>query len=58
VRWTQFAAKASQVGVLGLVVLLVAALALVFTIDRTLNAIWRVRKRRPLAHGCWCTGPH
>lgn len=46
---TQFAAKASQVGVLGLVVLLVAALALVFTIDRTLNAIWRVRKRRPLA---------
>ena len=46
---TQFAAKASQVGVLGLAVLLVAALALVFTIDRTLNAIWRVRKRRPLA---------
>ncbi|HSW24458.1 MAG TPA: YihY family inner membrane protein, partial [Burkholderiaceae bacterium] len=46
---TQFAAKASQVGTVGLVVLLVAALALVFTIDRTLNAIWRVRKRRPLA---------
>jgi len=46
---TQFAAKASQVGAVGLVVLLVAALALVFTIDRTLNAIWRVRKRRPLA---------
>ncbi|HEY6514003.1 MAG TPA: YihY family inner membrane protein [Burkholderiaceae bacterium] len=46
---TQFAAKASQVGLLGLVVLLVAALALVLTIDRTLNAIWRVRKRRPLA---------
>jgi membrane protein len=33
----------------GLVVLLVAALALVLTIDRTLNAIWRVRKRRPMA---------
>jgi membrane protein len=46
---TQFAAKASQVGALGLVVLLVAALALVLTIDRTLNAIWRVRKRRPVA---------
>src|SRR5690606_6961644 len=46
---TQFAAKASQVGSLGLVALLVAALALVFTIDRTLNAIWRVRKPRPLA---------
>jgi membrane protein len=46
---TQFAAKASQVGSVGLVVLLVAALALVFTIDRTLNAIWRVRKPRPLA---------
>ena len=46
---TQFAAKASQVGSVGLVALLVAALALVFTIDRTLNAIWRVRKPRPLA---------
>ena len=46
---TQFAAKASQVGSVGLVVLLVAALALVLTIDRTLNAIWRVRKRRPMA---------
>jgi membrane protein len=29
--------------------LLLSALALVFTIDRTLNAIWRVRRRRPLA---------
>jgi len=46
---TQFAAKASQVGSVGLVALVVAALALVFTIDRTLNALWRVRKRRPLA---------
>lgn len=46
---TQFAAKASQVGAFGLAALLVAALALVFTIDRTLNAIWRVRKPRPLA---------
>ncbi|MFO1221072.1 MAG: YihY family inner membrane protein [Burkholderiaceae bacterium] len=46
---TQFAAKASQVGTLGLVALVVAALAMVFTIDRALNAIWRVRRPRPLA---------
>jgi membrane protein len=47
---TQFAAKASQVGSVGLLVLVVAALALMLTIDRTLNAIWRVRKPRPFAH--------
>jgi membrane protein len=47
---TQFASKASQVGSVGLVVLVVAALALMMTIDRTLNAIWRVRKTRPFAH--------
>ena len=29
--------------------LILSALALVFTIDRTLNAIWRVKKRRPFA---------
>ncbi len=46
---TQFAAKASQVGSVGLVALVVAALALMLTIDRTLNAIWRVRKPRPFA---------
>lgn len=46
---TQFATKASRLGSVGLAVLLAAALALVFTIDRTLNAIWRVRKPRPLA---------
>lgn len=46
---TQFAAKASQLGSVGLVVLIVAALAMVFTIDRALNAIWRVRRSRPLA---------
>ena len=43
----QFAGKASRLGVAGLTVLLGTALALVFTIDRTLNSIWRVRKRRP-----------
>jgi len=47
---TQFASKASRLGAAGVMALLFSALALVFTIDRTLNAIWRVRKRRPLAH--------
>jgi membrane protein len=45
----QFAGQASKLGVAGLVALLVTALALVFTIDRTLNSIWRVRKPRPFA---------
>jgi len=45
----QFAGKASRLGVAGLTILLGTALALVFTIDRTLNRIWRVRKRRPFA---------
>lgn len=46
---TQFAAKANRLGSVGLVVLLFSALALMLTIDRTLNAIWRVRRPRPLA---------
>ncbi len=45
---TQFAAKARGMGTLGLVLLVATALALVLTIDRTLNAIWRVRQPRPL----------
>ena len=45
---TQFAGKASKLGGVGLAVLFITALALVLTIDRTLNAIWRVRKPRPL----------
>ncbi|HEY0200299.1 MAG TPA: YihY family inner membrane protein, partial [Burkholderiaceae bacterium] len=45
---TQFAAKASRLGVVGLSFLLVTALALILTIDRTLNSIWRVRRLRPL----------
>jgi membrane protein len=44
---TQFAGKASKLGAAGLAVLLGTALALIFTIDRTLNSIWRVRKARP-----------
>jgi len=46
---TQFAAKANRLGTAGLVFLLVSALALMLTIDRTLNAIWRVRKPRSIA---------
>ena len=45
---TQFAAKASRLGGVGLVLLVATALALVLTIDRTLNAIWRVRTHRSL----------
>jgi len=46
---TQFAGKAKRLGSVGLVVLLLTALALMFTIDRALNAIWRVRRPRPIA---------
>ena len=45
---TQFAGKASRLGSVGLGVLVMTALALILTIDRTLNGIWRVRKPRPL----------
>ena len=46
---TQFAAKARGMGTLGLLLLVATALALVLTIDRTLNAIWRVRRPRPIS---------
>lgn len=45
---TQFTAKARGMGSAGLILLVVTALALVLTIDRTLNGIWRVRQARPL----------
>ena len=45
---TQFASQASGLGALGFTVLLVTALALILTVDRTLNQIWRVRRLRPL----------
>ncbi len=45
---TQFATKASRLGAFSMVFLLMTALSLVLTIDRTLNAIWRVRQSRPL----------
>ena len=47
---TQFASQASRLGTLGLALVLVTALALVLTIDHTLNRIWRVRRVRPLGH--------
>ena len=46
---TQFAGQANRLGSIGLVALFGTALALMLTIDRTLNAIWRVRQPRPLA---------
>ena len=44
---TQFSNQANKLGVAGLSVLLVTAIALILTIDRTLNGIWRVKKTRP-----------
>ena len=44
---TQFSKQANELGVAGLTVLLVTAIALILTIDRTLNGIWRVKKIRP-----------
>ena len=45
---TQFAAKASRLGAVGFSFLIVTALALILTMDRTLNTIWRVPRLRPL----------
>ncbi|MCB4785714.1 MULTISPECIES: YihY family inner membrane protein [unclassified Delftia] len=45
---TQFASKASQLGMAGFSILVITAVALILTIDRTLNNIWRVRQLRPL----------
>lgn len=46
---TQFAAQANRAGTFGVLFLGATALALMLTIDRTLNAIWRVRQPRPIA---------
>jgi membrane protein len=43
---TQFSGKANRLGTVGLGILFVTALALVMTIDRTLNSIWRVKRQR------------
>ena len=45
---TQFASQAKRLGAVGLVFLVFTALALMSTIDRKLNAIWRVRRMRSL----------
>ena len=45
---TQFSKQANKLGIAGLAVLLVTAIALILTIDRTLNSIWRVKKTRSL----------
>lgn len=46
---TQFASKANKLGAAGFAIVLITALALMLTMDRTLNAIWRVKQPRPLA---------
>ena len=46
---TQFSRKASRLGLVGLVAVVVASLALLVTIDRTLGQIWRVNRQRPWA---------
>ncbi len=45
----QFASKASQLGWISSIFLFFTALAVMLTVDGTLNKIWRVRTRRPLA---------
>jgi membrane protein len=44
---TQFSRQANKLGAAGLGILLVTAITLILTIDRTLNGIWRVKKTRP-----------
>ena len=44
---TQFTSKASRLGVVSFAALMFSALALVYTIDRSMNDIWRVKKTRP-----------
>lgn len=46
---TQFASNSSKLGSVGVLLLGITALALMLTIDRTLNGIWRVRTPRPIA---------
>jgi membrane protein len=46
---TQFSLRASRLGMVGRIALFVSALAMMLTIDRALNAIWRVRTPRRIA---------
>ena len=46
---SQFSRKASRLGTAGLVVVLMSAVFLMVTIERTLGQIWRVQRQRPFA---------
>jgi membrane protein len=45
---TQFSRKASRLGTVGLVAVLMTAVALMVTIERTMGQIWRLQRQRPL----------
>jgi membrane protein len=45
---TQFSRKASRLGSVGLVAVLMSAVFLMVTIERTLGQIWRLQRQRPL----------
>lgn len=45
---TQFSRKASRLGTVGLVILLMSAVFLMVTIERTLGQIWGLQRQRPL----------
>lgn len=45
---TEFAAKAAGVGLVGLIFLSLSAFSMLLTVDRILNDIWRVHRRRSL----------
>ena len=47
---TQFTTKASRLGSFGFAALMLSAVALMLTIDRSLNTIWRVRQQRAWGH--------
>ncbi|MEW6312440.1 MAG: YihY family inner membrane protein [Pseudomonadota bacterium] len=44
----QFSENAARLSAVGVVILVVTALAMMFTIERAFNAIWRIRKPRPM----------
>ncbi len=45
----QFAAKATRLSAVGALALIVTAVAMMATIERVFNQIWRVKARRPFA---------
>lgn len=47
VYMAEFSANAARLTVLGVAILFVTAVALMLTIDRSINAIWRTRRMRP-----------